>query len=405
MTGHYDAVVVGGSLAGCATARLLGLRGARVALVEKHSAMDAYKVVCGHYIQAGATPSVARLGLEPLLREAGAVPNKIDIWTRHGWIHAPANGRHGWNLRRSALDPMLRHLAADTPGVEYMPGLTATGVEGNGRITGVRVRDRHGDERTLAGRVVVAADGRDSTLARLARVPGRVRPHGRFGYFAYFEDIPLKDPHRSLMWLQDPDVAYIFPNEHGVSGVTVMPRKSRLAEFRGAPESAVLAEFARLPDAPDLTRARRVSKWIGKIEMPNVRRPAAARGVAFVGDAAQASDPVWGIGCGWAFQSAEWLAEQLGAALQGSDEDVATALDAYRERHRRELGAHHFMTSDYSSGRRFSPIEHLLFSGGARDPRVAEWMEEMGTRSIQPYDGMARTLMRAVAAGGRPVAA
>ena len=43
---------------------------------------------------------------------------------------------------------------------------------------------------------------------------------------------------------------------------------------------------------------------LGKLDLPNVIRPAARPGVAFVGDAALASDPLWGVGCGWAFQSA-----------------------------------------------------------------------------------------------------
>ena len=68
--------------------------------------------------------------------------------------------------------------------------------------------------------------------------------------------------------------------------------------------------LAALPDAPDLSEATRESKLLGKLDLPNVSRPAARPGLAFVGDAALASDPLWGVGCGWAFQSAEWLAER-----------------------------------------------------------------------------------------------
>ena len=399
MTDRYDAVVVGGSLAGCSAARFLARRGARVALVERRPSADAYKVACTHYIQAGASGAIERLGLAPHIAAAGGLPNKVDIWTRYGWIRAPDNGRHGWNLRRSVLDPTLRRLAIETPGVEYLPGLTATGVGGDRRrIDRVRLRDASGTERTLAARMVVAADGRDSGIARMAGVPARVRPHGRIGYFAYHEGVDLPDPRRSLMWLSDPDVAYLFPNEQGIVGVTVMPARAKLEAFRADPGAAVLAHFRELPDAPDLSRATRVGKWIGRIDMPNAIRPAAARGIAFVGDAAQSSDPVWGVGCGWAFQSAEWLAQETGAALHGSDEDLARALDAYRVRHRRELAAHHWVTTDYASGRPLNPMERLMFAGAARDERVAEALEEVGTRSASPFARMPGMLARSARA-------
>ena len=54
---------------------------------------------------------------------------------------------------------------------------------------------------------------------------------------------------------------------------------------------------------------------LGKLDLPNERRPATGDGVALVGDAALAADPLWGVGCGWAFQSGEWLAEEVGPAL------------------------------------------------------------------------------------------
>ena len=48
---------------------------------------------------------------------------------------------------------------------------------------------------------------------------------------------------------------------------------------------------------------------IGKIDMTNRVRVPVAPGLALVGDAALATDPLFGVGCGWAFQSAEWLAD------------------------------------------------------------------------------------------------
>ncbi len=392
---EYDVVIVGGSLAGCAAARLLALRGARVAVVEKRPELDAYKVVCTHNIQASAVPAMERLGIGPALRDAGAVRAQIDIWTRYGWIRPPDRDMHNVNLRRSVLDPIVRRQAIETAGVDYLPGLTAVGLEGDERVEGVRVSGRGEMERALSARLVIAADGRDSQMARMAGVPGRVRPHGRFCYFAYFKDVPLRDPNRAKVWFGDPDMAYLNPNEDGISLVCVVPAKRRLEEFRGDPEPAVRAHFRGLADAPSLDHARPISKWFGKLEMPSTIRPAATRGMAFVGDAAQASDPIFGVGCGWAFQSADWLDEEVGPALQGSDRQLNRALRAYARRHRRELGAHHWLISDYSSARRFSPLDKLVYSAAARDAELAGRLEDFGTRSIRGIAGTRRMITRA----------
>ena len=314
----FDAVVVGASVAGCTAARLFAQRGARVALVERRPDIDAYKTVCTHYIQPSATPTIEKLGLAALIEERGAVRNSIDLWTPYGgWIRHRGDAPYGYNVTRQVLDPLLRRMTAETPGVELLAGHTATELLDGGGGPGVVVEDRHRARRALRGRLVVAADGRDTHLARMAGVKGRVRPHNRFFYWAYWRGVePAGD--RSRMWFMEPDCAYTFPNEDGLCLVLAGAAPRPPARVPRRPRGRVHAATSpRCPTRPDLSRATRESKLLGKLDLPNVSRPAARPGLAFVGDAALASDPLWGVGCGWAFQSAEWLVEETADALVG----------------------------------------------------------------------------------------
>jgi menaquinone-9 beta-reductase len=86
---EYDAVIVGGSLAGCTTAMLLGREGLRVALVEKQPDPAAFKRVCSHFIQASAVPTLERLDLFGPIVAAGGRRSRIQAWTEWGWIKPP----------------------------------------------------------------------------------------------------------------------------------------------------------------------------------------------------------------------------------------------------------------------------------------------------------------------------
>jgi len=379
----YDVAIVGASVAGCTAARLFALRGARVALIEARPAMDAYKTVCTHFIQSSATPTIEKLGLAPLLEARGAVHNSVDLWTHDsGWIVADGDAPYGYNVTRRTLDPILRKLAAETPGVELLTGWSAVGLLGDRQPAGVAIEDRGHEHRELNARLVVAADGRDSKLARWARVPGRVKPHGRFFYWGYWSGVRPATT-RSRMWLLDPDCAYTFPMEDDLTVVLVAPHRERLPEFRADLEGAFHRMVNALPDGPDLDTATHESKLLGKLELPNVFRPAARPGIAFVGDAALAGDPLWGVGCGWAFQSAGWLVEETADALDGGG-DLDAALERYKRVHRRRLLPHYLMISDLASGRPINPIERRLYSVAARDPVVLRAFEEVGSRRRSP---------------------
>src|SRR6202789_1934317 len=303
-----------------------------------------------------------------------------------------------WNIRRETLDPMLRELAAETDGVELMLGRTVNALIRDGeRVGGVVARGRDGDERELRAKLVIAADGRDSAIAKLGGQPTKLRPNRRFGYSAYYRDTPLPTGSSSQMWLLDPNAAYAFPNDGGLTLLACMPHKDRLPEFKADPEAAMARLFEGLPEGPRLDPAKREGQVLGKLEMPNVVRQTTSPGLAFVGDAALAADPLWGVGCGWALQSGEWLAEAVAPALRIGGEAIDGALKTYARRHHEGLSAHEKFCSDYSTGRKLNPGEKLLFRAAARDAELTGRMALMGGRWITPQQMMTpATLARIV---------
>jgi menaquinone-9 beta-reductase len=398
----YDVVVVGASLAGCATAIQLGRAGARVALVEKRPDPGAFKRICSHFIQASAVPTLERLEMLEPIEAAGGVRSPMRAWTPWGWIEAPP-GRRGeaLNLRRERLDPLLREVAAGTPGVDLMLGQGAQRLLREGDTTGgLVVRDREGKESALRARLVVGADGRDSRLAELAEVKTKSPPHGRFAYGAYFDGPPSAPEGASTIWLLDPHWAAAFPTDSGLVFYAAMPTKDLLPEFRRDPEEALVSFVGGIPEAPPIRESRLVSEVLGKIEMPNRVRVPVAPGFALVGDAALAVDPLFGVGCGWALQSGEWLADSVAPALRG-EEPLERGLERYRRRHARELRGHAFAINNYASGRKLKRGERMLFAAAARDAKVATAFDELGTRRAKPGRTLARAMPRALAVNAR----
>lgn len=387
--GEFDVAVVGASVAGCTAARLFAQTGATVALIERRDDPAAFKVVCTHAVLPPATQTIERLGLAPMLVERGVPRTSAEFWTPYGgWLGLPDDFPDGWGVTRRTLDPLLRDLAVNTPGVEFFPGCTARRVLfDDTRPAGVEVEDHSRRAMAIRARLLVGADGRNSTFARLAGVPGRVRPHNRFFYFSYWRGIKQARTLRALpnrLWILDPEGAAQFPNEDDLTVLVAAYHRSRLAEVRADPEGSYMRMLASLPDGPDLSDAERVSKLLGKLEMPNVIRPAARPGMAFVGDAALATDPLFGVGITWAFQSAEWLVDETSRVL-GDGPELDGALRRYRRKIAWRLGPHHQLIADFSTGRKFRRFERRVLSKATVDPALARAFGEVLTRERSPF--------------------
>jgi menaquinone-9 beta-reductase len=400
----YDAVIVGASIAGCTTAILLGRAGARVALVEKQPDPNAFKRICSHFIQSSAVPTLERLELLGPIEAAGGTRPYFRAWTRWGWIEAPKDRSvASVNLRRERLDPLVRETAAAAPGVDLLLGQTAQELlhDGpDGAVSGVVVRDKTGAETRLRARLTIGADGRDSRIAELARVPVKTTPHGRFAYGGYFEGPPPAGAPDGSIWMLDPQFAAAFPTDSGLIFYAAMGTMDRLPEFRRDPAAALVKWCADVPEAPPIRESRLVEPVMGKLDMTNRLRRPVAPGLALVGDAALAIDPLWGVGCGFAFQSGEWLADSVAPALLRG-EPLEAGLARYRKRYARGLNGHARVMVGYATGRKLDAGERLLFSATARDEKLAVRFDAFGSRRIGPGRMLATTVPRAIYVNAR----
>jgi flavin-dependent dehydrogenase len=388
---RYDVIVVGASIAGCTAATFLARDGLKVALIEAHRDENMYKRLCTHFIQSSAMPTIERLGVDKELDDLGAVHAHGDLWTSYGWAREPERlpgcPAHSYSVRRSVLDPVLRRTAAAEQCVDLILGAKVVDLvlDADGRVGGVDVRTSEG-RREIRGRLVVGADGRSSKVAELADLPGHEVPNNRFGYLAHYRNVGISNWQRSKLWLLDNgDCVYAFPNDDGIVVLATMPAKARLDEFRsGDTENALLKMYDGLPEAPDLSTAERVSDVIGSIDYPSIVRPRiTAPGVALIGDAAMVFDPLWGLGCGYAFQTAEWLSQEISPVLRAGG-DVDRATERYAKKHARTLRPHFKLTTDFSKVRPFNRLEQLLFGGAPHDDVVATAFWRYGTRNASP---------------------
>ncbi len=399
---EYDVVIVGGSLAGCTAAILLGRAGQRVAVIEKQPDPKAFKRMCSHFVQASAVPTIERLGLLDPILEAGAVRSRIQAWTEWGWVKPPPEEASlAVNLRRELLDPLVREAAGSTAGVELLLGQAVDGILRDGEtVTGVSVRDREGATASIRARLVIGADGRDSDVAELAGAEEKILPHNRFAYGGYFEGPQPEYAPDGAIWMLDPHWAAAFPTDSDLVFYAAMPTKELLPDFKRDPTAALVSFVGGVPDAPPIREGKLIEPVVGKIEMPNRVRVPVMPGLALTGDAALATDPLFGVGCGFAFQSGEWLADSVAPALRG-EEPLERGLKRYRRLHKRRLGGHAFMIHDYATGRPISPPEKMLFAGAARDPKVAVAFDRFATRQIGPAELMARTIPRSIVVNAR----
>ncbi|MDA3648917.1 NAD(P)/FAD-dependent oxidoreductase [Saccharopolyspora indica] len=333
----FDVIVVGARCAGSPTAMLLARAGYRVLVVDR--ATFPSDALSTHLVHPPGVAALRRWGLLDRLVATGCPPihtyafdfDSVVVSGSPGTAEEPV----AYGPRRTVLDKMLVDAAAEA-GAEVREGFAVSEVvfDDDGRVVGVRGRERGGPLVTELARVVVGADGLHSPVARAVRAEQyNEQPRLMVGYYSYYSGLEMDGvfkahsrPYRSFG---------AWPTN---DGLTLVGGCWPFAEFNQVKKDLLgnyLKNFELAPSWAERIRgARREARLVGAA-LPNFFRTPFGPGWALVGDAGYCKDFFTAQGISDAFISAELCAGALDEALSGRRPFDAAMADyqAARDQH------------------------------------------------------------------------
>src|SRR5438093_2431685 len=308
-----DVAIVGGGPAGSTCAAFCAAAGLRTLVLEREKFPR--EKVCGDCINPACWPVLERVELAEQIRNAPhAALNAVEFIAIAGQklrLDLPREDNSEIAIKRSLFDQLLldraRALGAEIREEATLIAIDRT-AEQNWKMDLVR--------ETLAARVVVGADGRNSTVARLRNL----LPRSERERVALQAHIPLPRDFGNRVVLQFLPEGYsgqapVNENELNLCLVGTPPTISSLRTWAEK-------EFKIPPNQP----------WRTVTPLTRAPVPVAHENLFFIGDAARVVEPFTGEGIYYALRSGELAANAIVRIIRG--EDRRPAIREFTHAHR-----------------------------------------------------------------------
>ena len=315
--------MVGGGPAGTAAAVFLRQLGHEVVLVDE--ARFPRDKVCGEGVSPEAWRLLGRMGAEAAVRALRprpvrgmklTAPDGTAFRGEYTGAREPGFAVRRWCLDRALLD------CARAAGVEVHEGARARDiVSHDGTVRGVVVESDGAIER-LEARLVVAADGRRSVIARKLGLLREHRTLRKFAVRGYWKGVEGLTDHGE-MHVTRGGYCGIAPLGDEEANITFVLDQAEMRAAGGGLADFYLRTLERWPRVRErLGRASLTSppRAIGPLALE--ARRVSAPGAVLVGDAAGFYDPFTGEGVTLALRGAEIAAEVAHRALANGATDL-----------------------------------------------------------------------------------
>jgi len=283
--------------------------------------------------------------------------------------------------RRTLLDKILVDAAARA-GAEVRERFRVDELvfEG-GRVAGIRGREGDGRHVVERASVVVAADGRNSAIAKAVGAEAyNVKPRLQWSYYSYWSGLPVD----GMETVVRSDRAWgAIPTNDGLTLLVVGWPIAEAAAYKADIEANYLKTLEMAPEfAARMRDATRVERFAGGA-VPNFFRTPFGPGWALVGDAGYTKDPITAQGISDAFRDAEHCSRALHETL-AEGRPFAEAMAGYQAtRDARAMAIYEFTTQMATLEAPPDELQHLL-EAASRDPAAADGFASVIAGTLSP---------------------
>ena len=291
-------------------------------------------------------------------------------------------GRTAHCLPRQTLDAILQRAAVEA-GAELRDRTRVMDLlrDADGTVCGVLTRHAGAEPEPIRARLVVGADGRNSTIAQLVGAEEYLGYDGpRFVYWAYWRAPVGWDMHEFHSSFERDSARGIFPTTEGRILIATVPRLEELHRWRGDHAAAYAADIgAYAPVSMALEGQSPLGQVRGVLRPRYFFRVSGGEGWALIGDAGHHKEFVVGLGISDALGDARALAEAIRA--EGLESPLVRSWWRQRDAKRIEL---------YRWGRelgRAEPVDavqRLMATRLARSPELASRYGEVIAGDLPP---------------------